>query len=108
MHPDQDILNQLVNRILKVSRPSRIILFGSSARGEMERDSDLDLLVILPDSMDKNKAWEAIYLSLFGIGVAKDLIVASETDVLRGAQDPFKIYHNAIREGRELYNADVA
>lgn len=40
------LLQEIVRRILAVSAPEQIILFGSYARGEAGPDSDLDLLVI--------------------------------------------------------------
>ena len=42
-----DYLPEITNRILKVSDPEMIILFGSYARGDFGMDSDLDLLVVL-------------------------------------------------------------
>lgn len=35
-------LDQLVERIVKIAQPERIILFGSAARNEMGPDSDLE------------------------------------------------------------------
>ena len=46
MTVDDDLLKEVVDRILSVAEPERIILFGSAASGSMTRDSDLDLLVI--------------------------------------------------------------
>jgi len=42
----ENILKQVVERILTVAKPDRIIMFGSAATGLMTRDSDMDLLVI--------------------------------------------------------------
>ncbi|MEK9163875.1 MAG: nucleotidyltransferase domain-containing protein, partial [Chloroflexota bacterium] len=39
----------MVKRIVTQFDPVRIILFGSRARGAARPDSDVDLLVILPD-----------------------------------------------------------
>lgn len=41
-----DLLAEVVRRIVEVARPERIILFGSAARGDAGRDSDLDFLVV--------------------------------------------------------------
>ncbi|WP_442900209.1 nucleotidyltransferase domain-containing protein, partial [Geoalkalibacter sp.] len=41
-----------VDRIVETARPRRIILFGSYVRGQMHRDSDLDILVIADDPVD--------------------------------------------------------
>jgi predicted nucleotidyltransferase len=39
-------VSEIVKRILDVTQPQRIILFGSAATGQMTRDSDIDLLVL--------------------------------------------------------------
>ena len=44
-----NLLKKVVDRILTVAKPERIILFGSAATGLMTRDSDLDLLIIERD-----------------------------------------------------------
>jgi predicted nucleotidyltransferase len=40
------ILQDIVQRIVDVAQPERIILFGSAARGEMGPHSDVDVLVV--------------------------------------------------------------
>ena len=46
MTVQNSVLKLVVDRILAVSKPERIILFGSAAAGTMTRDSDLDFLVV--------------------------------------------------------------
>lgn len=41
----ENVLGEIVRRIVAVAEPDRIILFGSAARGQMGPHSDLDLLV---------------------------------------------------------------
>lgn len=101
----QDTLDELVRRICEVVEPLQIILFGSAVRGEMGLDSDLDVLIIVPDGADRNAVWEKVYLNMFGLGIAKDIIVATLSEVERHRNNPFMIYHNAVKEGRELYRA---
>jgi uncharacterized protein len=48
----EEMLREIVERILMVSQPDRIILFGSAATGRMTRDSDIDLLVLERDPRD--------------------------------------------------------
>jgi len=45
----EEVVKKIVESILAVAKPERIILFGSAATGSMTRDSDLDLLVIERD-----------------------------------------------------------
>ncbi|MBI3611131.1 MAG: nucleotidyltransferase domain-containing protein [Nitrospirae bacterium] len=42
----KSVIRRIVDRIGKEYRPERIILFGSYAYGEPDRDSDIDLLII--------------------------------------------------------------
>lgn len=46
MDVDKELIKDVVDRILAVTHPEKIILFGSAATGQMGPDSDLDLLVI--------------------------------------------------------------
>ena len=43
-HPED--LRDIVDAVLKVTKPQRVLLFGSGARGEMTDDSDIDILII--------------------------------------------------------------
>ncbi|MFY9726312.1 MAG: nucleotidyltransferase domain-containing protein [Bryobacteraceae bacterium] len=40
------ILAELVHRLRELYRPERIYLFGSTARGESDPDSDYDLMLV--------------------------------------------------------------
>lgn len=44
----QALLAEMVDRIRSAFRPERIILFGSTARGEATPASDVDLLIVAP------------------------------------------------------------
>ena len=46
------IINEIVERVRGVATPERIILFGSSATGEMTADSDIDLLILEAGPVD--------------------------------------------------------
>jgi len=45
---DPALVREIVQPVLAVARPQRIILFGSAATGQMTPDSDVDLLVLEP------------------------------------------------------------
>lgn len=97
------ILDEAVRRILKVVKPRRIILFGSAARGTMGPDSDLDLLIVMPDGTHRREASVVIYKALRGIGVPKDVIVVTEQDVTAYQYNPSLVLKPALDEGKELY-----
>ena len=105
MYPDSQIIDDLVQRIVETAHPLRIVLFGSAARGEMGEDSDLDVLVIMPDGTHRRKIAQAIYRHMWGFGFAKDIVVVTESDIQEYGDNPSMILKTALEEGRELYHA---
>src|SRR3989338_3516372 len=49
------IIQQMVEKIVSAIHPQKIILFGSYAWGKPTKDSDIDLCVIHPTVIKKNK-----------------------------------------------------
>lgn len=102
---DNRILNELVSGIVDAVNPKRIILFGSAARGQMGPDSDVDVLVVMPDGVHRRRTAQALYCTLSDLGVAKDVVVVTETDIKEHRENPSLVIFPALREGRELYHA---
>ena len=105
MHPDPQTIDELVRRIVEAVHPQRVVLFGSAARGEMGPNSDLDVLVIMPDGTHRRKTAQEIYRRMWGFGFAKDIVVVTESDVREYGMNPYMIIKYALEEGRELYHA---
>jgi predicted nucleotidyltransferase len=106
MQPDQTKLDELVRRIEEAVHPLRIILFGSAARGEMGPNSDLDVLVVMPDGTHRRNTAMNLYERLWNFGFAKDIVVATPEILEKHCENRWMIYHDALREGKELYRAD--
>jgi uncharacterized protein len=104
--PERDKqLNELVRRIVDAVHPSKVILFGSTARGTSGPESDIDVLVVVPDGTHRRKTAQVIYRHLVGYGLSVDVVVATPADLVNYADSPGLVYREAIREGRELYAA---
>ncbi len=71
----------------------------------MGPNSDLDLLVIVRDGVHRRKTAQAIYKSPRGVGFAKDVVVATESDVRQFGENPSLILHPALTQGKEIYHA---
>lgn len=70
----------------------------------MGPNSDLDLLVIKA-CKDRRKTARAIRRKLIGIGIAKDVIVATPQDIERYKDSIGLIYHPALTDGKVIYAA---
>jgi predicted nucleotidyltransferase len=103
MKPDPAILDELVRRTVQAVPPMQIILFGSAARGEMGPNSDLDVVVVMPDGCDRRAVAGALYRAYRGLDYAHDVVVVWQSDVERYGQNPYLIIHSALAEGKELY-----
>ena len=103
--PDQHILDELVKRIVDAVQPVRIILFGSAARSTMGPDSDLDILVVVRDGVHRRKTAQAIYKCLRGIGLPKDVVVVTESDVRQFGMNPSLVIYPALNQGKDIYHA---
>jgi uncharacterized protein len=101
-------LVQLAGRRLAdaATSPARVILFGSAARGELTRDSDLDFLVI--ERNVENRVAEAVRLrdAVGRIGLPVDVIVMDEELAARRAKVRGTMVHHALREGRVVARSD--
>jgi predicted nucleotidyltransferase len=98
-------LDRLVRCIVEAVHPLRIILFGSAARAEIGPDSDLDLLVVMPDGTHRRHTAQHLYGAIKGVTVPFDVIVATPTDLEKHANNPGLIYQTILREGRTVYAA---
>jgi uncharacterized protein len=96
---------QVVRRIRQVAQPSKIILFGSYARGEATDHSDLDLMVILPGKPDKVAEMIRLRQVVGAVGTGVDLLVFSEEEARRRGQVPGTVVYWANKEGKVLYEA---
>ena len=72
----QEKVQAVIQRLIQVARPKKIILFGSYVRGDATRDSDLDVLVVTDDEVQSPRR-ESVRLrnSLSDINMPMDILV---------------------------------
>jgi predicted nucleotidyltransferase len=100
------ILHDIIQRIVEVAHPDRIIMFGSAARGEMGPHSDIDLLVIKKSVRNPRDVAAKIYMRLYGVGEAVDIIVVSTEQVEKYRDSPYLVINPATRDGVVIYDAE--
>lgn len=98
-------LNDIISQIREKYKPERIILFGSAVRGEFDRDSDLDLLIIKDDVPDcgLERRWQVRKLvKKEGIPVDFLVVKSDEYEKRLKLEDPF--LKTIISEGKIVYS----
>jgi predicted nucleotidyltransferase len=103
--PTPQTIEELVHRIVEVVHPQRIILFGSAARGDIRPDSDIDVLVVMPEGAHRRRTAQELHERLFGFPLPVDILVATPVDLEKHQDNLGLIYHKILREGREIYAA---
>ena len=98
-------LEAVLERIVAVAHPDRVILFGSAARGTAGPHSDLDFLVIKGGITSRRQLAQTIYRALVGIRASVDVVVVTPEDVESLKDNVGTIVGPAMREGREVYAA---
>jgi predicted nucleotidyltransferase len=100
----RDLLDEITRRLVEELHPEQIILFGSHAWGTPDEDSDIDLLVIVPDG---TPATSELALrargALRGIGIPKDILVRSRSQIERLRPVYASLESEILERGRILY-----
>jgi uncharacterized protein len=104
MEMDQEFLEKMINRILSITKPERVILFGSAAAGAMTVESDLDILVIEKGFNNQRQESNRLRSALADLAIPVDVFAmtperfAETKDVIGGLAYPANKYGKVIYE----------
>ena len=98
-----ELIQEILKRVLSATRPDRVILFGSAARGRMTRDSDIDLLVLAPAPGDTREEGLRIREKLRGLGFGFDVIVMQTDEFEESKEVIGGLAYPANKHGRVIY-----
>jgi len=101
-------LPEITRRILSVSSPQKIILFGSYARGDYGPDTDLDLMVVMDRAESPRSESVRLRRALRGLLTPIDIIVATPEQLERHKNTLGLIYRNVLAEGKVIYKRPAA
>jgi predicted nucleotidyltransferase len=100
---DENVITEAGRRLLTAAPPgTRVILFGSHARGDAGKHSDLDFLVIEPEVEDWGLESVRLRSTLDELEVFADVIVVSAQRVDDWRDVQGSVIHEALAEGHEL------
>jgi predicted nucleotidyltransferase len=96
-------LPAIVARVTERFDPERIVLFGSLARGNAGRDSDIDLLVVFRDAVQRRSTAVALRLAIADIPAPVDFVVTDLEEIERRGHIAGPALGAALREGKVVY-----
>ncbi len=100
---NDDVFAKAVALLCRSAQPTRVILFGSHARGDAQPDSDVDLLVVLRAVQDRVGEMVRLGRVLSELRIPIDLLVVSEEVFQYWCDTAGNVYSAAAAEGRVLY-----
>ena len=103
---NKEVLTIIKNMVHAYFPDARIILLGSHARGDSDKHSDYDLMVVTPEKLTKT-VWlsnsDRIYKDLINVFHAPfDLLFYSEDEITAKKELPGHIVKTALKEGIHL------
>jgi predicted nucleotidyltransferase len=95
---------ELLDPVVAYFRPRRVILFGSTARGEAGPDSDIDLLVVLDDDAPPERLTAtAVHQARAGYHAPVDIIPCRASKLYSRARAVGSFAYVALRDGVTVY-----
>lgn len=100
------VLDEIVKRLTDALHPVAIYLFGSQVHGDVDKDSDIDLLAVVRDT-DTSTREIAIKgrLGLWDLNVPIDLVVCTESEFRKWRDVKNNVINEASCFGRIVYGS---
>lgn len=102
----QELIDEIVRRLVEALQPQEIYLFGSHAYGEPGRHSDLDFLVVVGDDAgDLHDLAGRGHSAMRGLRVGVDILVYHRGEMDKWSPVRCSLPHTVVKKGKRLYAA---
>ncbi len=103
---NDEVLEEMVDRLVKELDPLKIILFGSYSYGEPTKDSDVDILIIKESDLPRYKRSVPAYKALSGLIIPKDVLVYTPEEVEEWSEVPQAFISRVMDRGTVIYEKE--
>jgi len=100
---NDELIRDIVRRIVDTAQPEKVILFGSRSRGDAEPQSDFDLLVIKQSDEPRYRRSVPLYVALADLPAEVEVMVYTPEEIDEWREVPQAFVTTAVREGKMIY-----
>ena len=99
----EETIQKTIQRLIDASKPQKLYLFGSYARGNPREKSDLDFLIVEKNVKNHRREMVRLHDSIRSMRIPVDILVVNESTFEEWLNIPGTVIHNAVTEGRLCY-----
>ena len=101
-----ELLGEIVRRIVAVVNPLEMYIFGSHTSGKPHANSDVDLLIVVSDSASGSiELAKRAYPALRGLFAPVELHFWTQSEMIKWSKVRFSLPYEATQKGRLIYAA---
>lgn len=100
---EDEVLAEIVRRIVETADPDKVILFGSRARGEGGPHSDYDILVVKDSDQPQYRRTVPLYVALRDVWTPVDVVWWTQAEIDDWSEVKTFFITTVVREGRVVY-----
>lgn len=100
----QNIIDEAINRLVKVYEPLQVYLYGDYAWGKPDDDSHLDVLVLIESSHEEAyKRGYPAFEALLGLKIPKNIVILTQNEFEKYSQDESSDFYKIKTKGKVVY-----
>ena len=102
------LVNEIVNKLKEEFKLSKLYLFGSRGRGDSNKESDYDIVAVIPSSrLTREKRDIQARIALQDIPAAIDIFVFTEKEFAEARKETGSLAETVTFEGKEIPFANL-
>ncbi len=99
----QSEIDRIINRIVEVYQPEKVILFGSYASGNASENSDLDILLVKETDEEPVARAAGVRKALRDFLFPMDILIYTPDEIDRDKDRKYTFIHDVLKSGRVVY-----
>jgi uncharacterized protein len=96
-------IQKIISFIVNIAEPDKIILFGSMANGTYDVYSDIDILIITDEKLQKKAISEPVEQFVKEFALHTDVLVYSKKELETAISKPNSFLSSVYTEGKIVY-----